>query len=138
MADQDKTAEQAPSSTLVRWSRTVTRALHIPAVALVIGAWWLGRADLGMGWPLSLSIVTGLAIGGLFFFQSIGWLLEVRGVIVILKLALLALLPHLSTTSGVWLLVSMAFVASVASHMPGRYRHFRVDHWLRGARDSTG
>ena len=124
-------SDHSRSTATIRWSRTVTRALHIPAVALVIGAWWLEQPALALGWPLSLAVATGALIGFLFFFQSKAWLLEVRGAVVIAKVGLLALLPFLSATAGVWLLVTMAFVASVAAHMPGRYRHLRIDRWIR-------
>ncbi len=129
-------AAQLSASPIIRWGRTVTRSLHIPAVGLVMGAWWLGQVDVAQGWPLAASAVTGLVLGGLFFFQSTGWLLEVRGVAVMIKLALLACLPHLSIGGGLWLLFGVAVAASIVSHMPGRYRHFRVDHWLQGT--STG
>jgi hypothetical protein len=96
-------SDHSRSTATIRWSRTVTRALHIPAVALVIGAWWLEQPALALGWPLSLAVATGVLIGFLFFFQSKAWLLEVRGAVVIAKVGLLALLPFLSATAGVWL-----------------------------------
>ena len=110
--------------------RTLTRSLHIPAFGVVIGAWWLGE-PAAAGVPWAVTVVTGAVLLGLFLFESAVFLLELRGVAVIAKLAALATLPHLSVAAGTALLVVLAVGASVASHMPGRYRHLRVDKWRR-------
>ena len=130
-------ATQQKTPPMIRWIRTAMRSLHIPAFGLVMGAWWLGQTEQAMGWPMTASALTGLLLGGLFFFQSQVWLLELRGVVMAVKLLALAALPHLGTEGGLWLLFVVAFIASMVSHMPGRYRHFRVDAWLRGRPQPT-
>lgn len=119
------------SPPLVRWVRTIVRSLHIPAIGLVLGAWWLGDMRAAQGTVMVAAALTGLGLGVLFFWQSRLWLLEVRGAVVIAKVAALSALPYLGHTAGLWLLLAVAFIASVASHMPGNWRHMRLDQALR-------
>ena len=115
----------------LRAVRVVVRAIHIPAIALVIGAWWLGHPEAAKPLAWALAGGSGVALGGLFFFQSELWFLEVRGLAVCAKVVALATLPWLTPPVGLWVLLVACFVAGVASHMPGRFRHLRVDRWLR-------
>ncbi|GEM_PF-3156694 len=115
---------------VIRWARTIVRSFHIPAVALVMGAWWLGETEWALGWPFAVALLSGLGLAALFFEQSLAWPFEVRGVVVVVKLGVLASLSYVPADVGAGLLIAVAFMASIASHMPGRHRHFRVDRAL--------
>ncbi len=119
------------SKQTVRFLRTLTRSLHIPAVAIVIGAWVLGQPEAAEGLPMAAAVVSGVVLGVLFFEQSVAWLLEVRGLVVLAKVAVILTLPLVAIDHAGPTLLAVAFVASVSSHMPGRLRHFRLDQWLR-------
>ncbi len=115
----------------LRAARVVVRSIHIPAIAMVIGAWWIGAPQAAQPLAWALAVSSGVALCALFFLQSEWWFLEVRGVVILAKVGALLTLPALSYGAGLWLLLIACFVTGVSSHMPGNLRHFRVDRWLR-------
>jgi hypothetical protein len=118
----------------IRWLRVTFRSLHIPAAGLVLGALWLGNAEAAWGMPLVATAITGALLAITFFFQSPAWLLEVRGLVLVAKLAVLAALPAMSPAGAFVVLLVLTVVAAISSHMPGKFRHFRCDSWWRSRR----
>lgn len=101
------------------------RTIHLAAFGLLLGGHvWGVDADrlLPVLW---LTIGSGLALMALETVVSVRWLLEVRGLAVLLKLGLLLLVPY-SWEHRVLLLMAIVVVASVSSHMPARFRHASV------------
>ena len=102
--------------------RTVLRAAHILTGGVLMGGyvfavpeallhtWWLG------------TMVTGLLLFLTDLHATLVILLEVRGLVVILKLLLVALVPWAGDAAPM-LLAAALLIGAVSSHMPGRYRH---------------
>ena len=76
------------------------------------------------GW-LSGTILSGLAILLLDLHGSAVFLLQVRGLIVVIKITAVSVLPFLGS-SAPWLLGSLVVVSVVSSHAPSRFRYFML------------
>jgi len=72
---------------------------------------------------LHATLLTGVLLLLLDLHESAAFLLQVRGLIVILKLALVGVLPWLGSY-GTWALAAIVLVSVVSSHAPGRVRYF--------------
>ena len=101
------------------------RTAHIAVIAVLVGghAFDAPRGDL---YPVLLaSIGTGAALVFLEAFSvRLRWLVEGRGLLVLAKLALLALIPF-AWSMRLPILLAVIVLASVGSHMPGRFRYYR-------------
>lgn len=105
-----------------RLANVLCRTVHLVAFGLLLGGHvWGVDADRLLP-ALWLTIGSGLALMGLETVASGRWLLEVRGLIVLVKLGLLLLVPYLWDLR-VPLLVAVVVIASVSSHMPAWFRH---------------
>lgn len=62
-------------------------------------------------------------------YESGAFLLQLRGLVVTVKLVLLALLPALDG-AGVWVLAVIAFFSVISSHASSNFRYFLI--WGRG------
>jgi hypothetical protein len=110
------------------------RTVHIAAFGLLLGghAWGI-EADRLLP-PLWITIGSGVA---LMVLASAHWLLEGRGLMVLLKLGLLLLVP-LAWEHRLPILLAVVAVASVGSHMPARFRHASLlSIWLT-AKEKVG
>lgn len=98
------------------------RTVHLAAFGLVLGghAWGI-EADRLLP-PLWITVGSGVALMALELLASARWLLEGRGLLVLLKLGLLLLVP-LAWEHRLPILLAVVGVASVGSHMPARFRH---------------
>ncbi|MBI4611671.1 MAG: hypothetical protein HY726_22000 [Candidatus Rokubacteria bacterium] len=105
-----------------RLLNVVCRTVHLAAFGLVLGghAWGI-EADRLLP-PLWITIGSGVALMALELLASAHWLLEGRGLMVLLKLGLLLLVP-LAWEHRLPILLAVVAVASVGSHMPARFRH---------------
>ena len=74
------------------------------------------------------AILTGTVLIVLEAYPSARWLYQGRGLMVLAKLVVLTLVPFL-WDQHFGLLVIVVILASVGSHMPGRFRYFSVVHW---------
>ncbi len=78
--------------------------------------------------PLLLAtIATGAGLVALELASTCTWLFMGKGVLVLVKLLLLAAIP-VFWEHRLWILLLVVVVASVGSHMPSRFRHHC---WLR-------
>lgn len=110
-----------------RWTKISLRTLHLLAVAGVGGGilftldkdiwiiyWWLAMAS---GALMMLLDITSNPV----------WLVQIRGLVIMAKLVLLAFLgsyPAWDTT----LLIVIIVVSGVISHAPGKLRYYSVYH----------
>jgi hypothetical protein len=58
-------------------------------------------------------------------YSSLDWLAELGGLAVVLKVALLCVIPFAWSARAPILFVVVA-VAGIGSHMPGKYRHYSI------------
>lgn len=106
----------------VRWARILVRSLHIVAICgLAGGVLWGVEAEHLQPWWTGTAL-SGLVLAGTFSAGGLGWLVELRGLSLVLKLGLLGL-AIVIPKAAVGLLVAVILLAGVVSHMPGRYRY---------------
>jgi hypothetical protein len=96
------------------------RAVHVLCAALCLGAYAF-ETDARLPWLLA-AIATGAAILLLDLHESAAFLLQVRGAILVAKLAALALLPSLGEARP-WALGGILLVSVVSSHAPSKVRY---------------
>ena len=76
---------------------------------------------------LGLTILTGAALVFVEAYPSCRWFYQGRGIFVLIKLTLLSLIPWY-WPYRVAILVAVIIIASVGSHMPGRFRYYSIVH----------
>lgn len=103
------------------------RTVHIAAIGILLGGHAFDVSEDRLQPMLWLSVATGLALIFLEAFPSCRWFYQGRGVMVLLKLGLLASIPFLWDYRLPILLIIVA-IASVGSHMPGRFRYYSLIH----------
>ena len=108
------------------WS-VAFRTVHLMAFGLLLGghAWEVEPARLLPA--VWVTIASGTALMGLELWKSVEWLFLGKGVIVLVKLGLLALVP-VFWEARLPLLLAVVAVASVGAHMPARFRNYSLLH----------
>jgi hypothetical protein len=115
------------------------RTLHLLSLAGVGGGVLFGiDADLWVGyWWLALGS------GGLLMLIDIVsnpvWIVQVRGIVILTKLLLLAFLGSGALLDR-WILIVVIVMSAVISHAPGKLRYYSVYHrkTLTSNKDSKG
>jgi len=110
-----------------RWTKITLRTLHLLSVAGVGGGILFGlEKDLWVNyWWLAL--VSGVLMMLIDILSNPVWLLQVRGLVILLKLILLVFLGH-EASLDVWLLLFIIIISSVISHAPGKLRYYSLYH----------
>ncbi|MFQ5843563.1 MAG: hypothetical protein ACE5JG_01095, partial [Planctomycetota bacterium] len=105
-----------------RGVKIVMRAAHVFCAGVLVGAFVLdAAADLRSAW-LWVTILSGVLILLLDLHETAAFFCQVRGLVVLGKIASLALLPWL----GVWLLGFLLVASVISSHAPATVRHRQV------------
>jgi hypothetical protein len=101
------------------------RTAHILTFSVLLGG-HLFEIDAAQLVPFLIgTIVSGAAMMALELASTCAWLFMGKGIAVVVKLALLVLVP-LFWGERVAILVLVIIVASVGAHMPSRFRHYSV------------
>ncbi len=103
------------------------RTLHIAAVGILLGGHTFEVAAARLLPWLYLSILSGAGLIGVDLYSSCKWLYQGKGVLVLLKLLLIAAVA-VFWEQRVWLLLAALVIGSVGSHMPGRFRYYSFIH----------
>jgi len=111
-----------PASRLLNVS---LRSLHILGFSVFTGGYWFGQPNSELAPWLWLAMVSGGLMVLIELYGSFSFVVELRGLAVFLKLGLLALVP-VAGERGLWLLATVIVLASVTSHMRGKYRHLSI------------
>jgi len=114
-------------TTVKRWSKISLRTLHLLAVAGVGGGiLFVLDKDLWINyWWLAL--VSGVLMMLMDIASNPVWLIQVRGVVILLKLILLVLLG-ISPGWDSFLLAVIIIISAVISHAPGKLRYYSLYH----------
>lgn len=113
-----------------RWVNITLRSLHLLGVAGVGGA-FLYRAPESAWTPyLWLVVATGSAMAVLQVWTNGVWLIQVRGLAIMLKLVLLALAAWAGAPRFSFFIIVIA-VSGVIAHAPGNVRYFSLWHGRR-------
>jgi hypothetical protein len=106
-----------------RWINIVLRTLHLIGTAGIGAVYLLGVTAPGWLIYLLLTILSGLAMIAVEVWSEWIWLVQVRGVAILAKLALLvamALFPR----AAALLFMLVIVISALASHAPARLRHY--------------
>jgi len=106
------------------WNITA-RTVHIAVTGILLGGHTFGVAADELRPVLWLVIASGSALTAIEAWPSLHWVHQGNGVMVLLKLLLLCLVPF-AWSARVPILLAVVVLASVGSHMPGRYRHYSL------------
>ncbi len=107
--------------------RTALRTAHLIAAGALYGGHVYGVEAERLVPALAAVLATGGAFLALEVYQSSIWLVQVRGVATLAKLAMVAAVA-LFWDFRVPLLTLAVIVGGVSSHMPGRWRYHSVLH----------
>ncbi len=110
-----------------RWTKISLRTLHLLSVAGVGGGILFGLEKslwLNYWW---LAMGTGILMMLIDVISNPVWLVQIRGVTVFVKLALLVMMVMFPAWDST-LLVMIIIMSSVISHAPGKLRYYSVYH----------
>ncbi len=116
------------------------RTAHIAGMGILVGGHAFDVAPERLSLSLWLTIGTGVTLAAIEAGPHLLWFHQGSGFLTIAKLALLCVVP-LAWDYRLPILLGVIVIASVGSHMPGRYRHYslvhrRVIHDVRGPGDA--
>jgi len=107
-----------------RWINIFLRTLHLIGVAGVGGA-YLYQASTEVWFPyMILTIVSGLIMVILEIWTNGIWLLQLRGLATLLKLAILSLTFLVGLQS--YIILTVIVISGIISHAPGKVRYMRI------------
>ncbi len=104
-----------------------TRTAHIAVTSVLVGGHLFGASKDDLFPWLCATILTGLLLVLIEAFPRWCWFYQGRGLFVIAKLLLLAAIPW-AWDYRVPILFAVIVIASVGSHMPGRFRYYSIVH----------
>ncbi len=107
--------------------RTTLRTAHLIATGALYGGHVYGVEAERLVPALAAVLATGGGFLALEVYQASVWLIQVRGVATLVKLALVAAVAPL-WDFRVLLLTLAVIIGGVSSHMPGRWRYHSVLH----------
>lgn len=112
---------------LKRWSKISLRTLHLLALAGVGGGVLFGLENglwINYWW---LALASGALLMLIDIISSPVWLVQVRGVVMYVKLILLACLGIYPEWDSL-LLAVIIIISAVISHAPGKLRYYSIYH----------
>ncbi len=113
-----------------RWANITFRTLHLIGVSGLGGGFLYGVSE-DLCLPFwELSVASGLALILLDLWTSAIWLIQLRGLAILLKIILLVCIP-MSNEHGIILLVAIIVISSVVAHAPGDVRYYSIFHRKR-------
>jgi len=114
----------------MRWVNISLRTLHLIGIAGIGGA-YLYTVD-GREWIpyLWLTLFSGFALMGISVYSNGIWLLQLRGVVILLKLVLLLIVAVMPKASFP-LIILVIMLSGVVAHAPGNLRYYSPWHRKR-------
>ena len=105
-----------------RGVRMALRTAHIFTAGTLLAGYIFGQPAAALEPWLLGTVISGFLLLATDLHASLGVLFEVRGLAVLVKLVLMALVP-IFWDARISLLIAALVIGAVASHMPGEYRH---------------
>jgi hypothetical protein len=102
------------------------RTVHLGAFGILLGGHVFAVDPERLLPALGLTLASGAALVALELCQTMRWLAQVKGLVILVKLGLLASVP-LFWEARVPILLAVVALASVSAHLPAR---FRQHAWL--------
>jgi hypothetical protein len=101
------------------------RTVHLAATGVLLGGHFFAvEPDTLLPW-LAAAVASGAVMLAVELYSSFDWLVELGGLAVVLKVALLCAIPF-AWSARVPILFAVVAVAGIGSHMPGKYRHYSL------------
>ncbi|MBT1444270.1 hypothetical protein KJI95_06990 [Shewanella sp. JM162201] len=116
-----------PSFWFQRLSKTTLRALHLLGICGVGGGVLLGVAKGEWQHYWLLAMLSGSMLMGWEIWRDWRWLIQLKGVLTLVKLALLALFIPLPEYKAA-LFISILLLSVLVSHGPAGLRHYSIWH----------
>ena len=110
-----------------RWLKISLRTLHIFSIIGVGGAILFEVPFSSWVWYWYAAVSTGVLMVAIDALSNFLWLVQVRGIIIYIKLALLMLLGGNMLVNQL-VLVTVVIMSAVISHAPGDIRYYSVIH----------
>lgn len=110
---------------MLRALNIALRTAHIACMGVLLGGQAFDVPFQRLEPSVWLTIATGLALVAVESRGRLLWLHEGRGIMTLVKLALLGALPAVPG-HRLAILLAVVVVGSVGSHMPSRFRHYSV------------
>lgn len=107
--------------------RTTLRTAHLIAFGALYGGCVYGVPPERLAPALAAAVGTGLALMVLEAVREPLWIVQVRGVATVTKIALVVASLAISEHAVLLLTLTIA-IGAVSSHMPGRFRYWSVRH----------
>ena len=121
---------------MMRALNIALRTAHIGAMGILVGGHAFDVTPERLKVSFWLTIGTGAALAAIEAGPRLSWLHQGSGLMTMAKLALLCAVP-LAWDYRLPILLAVIVIASVGSHMPGRYRHYSVVY-RRVIHDASG
>ena len=99
------------------------RALHIVCFSLLTGGLFVGQSVDGLYPWLLGTVISGLLLLALDMYSSCFVLFEVRGISVLIKIPLVAVLPAVDEQFALGLLILLIVLSTLVSHATRGLRH---------------
>jgi hypothetical protein len=112
--------------------KIVLRAGHVLCAGTYVGAHVFAVDPVSRQTWLAAVLTSGVLLLLLDLHETAAFLLEIRGLVVLGKVVLLALLPWLGGAQ-LWVLGGLLLVSVLSSHAPASVRHRVVVRGVRGA-----
>lgn len=113
-----------------RWLKIALRTLHIFSVIGVGGAVLFDVPFSQWVWYWYAAMVTGVLMAAIDALSNFLWLVQIRGIVIFLKLGLLMFLGGNMLVNHL-VLISVIIMSAVISHAPGDIRYYSVVHRRR-------
>lgn len=110
-----------------RWVRISVRTWHLLSMGFLLGGTAHGLTLAAQPIEVWSTFASGLVFVGLELYASGIWLLQLKGLAVILKLLLLGAAVA-SPEHSLPYLIAAVVIGGISSHMPGKYRYFSPFH----------
>lgn len=111
-----------------RWVNIGLRAAHLIGVAGIAGGFLFDLPEDAWAAYWTLTLASGIALSLLYLWSTLDWLFELKGLAIIVKMALLALAVHQpALRAEVFALVIV--ISAFSAHAPARIRGYRWADW---------
>lgn len=107
---------------LRRLARSLLRAAHILTGGVLLGGHIFSASDPALQWWWAATVISGVLLFATDLHASCAALVEVRGMVVLVKLGLLLLIPAVGA-HAVLVLSGALIIGAISSHMPRGFRH---------------
>ena len=109
----------------MRWLNIALRTAHLGAMGVLLGGHAFDVSPESLKVNLWLTIGTGVVLAAVESGGRLLWLHQGRGLMTLTKLALICIVP-LAWDYRLPILLAVVVLASVGSHMPGRFRYYSL------------